>query len=372
MKKLYLAHAFIVTCGLLLFVGMMFLYSSSSFYALERYGSSFYMVKKQLCIAVVGIVLASIGYFSFQSLFQNDAIKKYIPSLFFILLIIVIYTKFFGISVNGSRRWLDLVIFRVQPVEFFKVLTVLYVASYCDKYRGKMHLLDIFVSLAVLIAISLTFIRLQPDFGSCIIIFAVVLILLFIAGSSKVHLSYVVIFSCLIGFISILRSPYILTRIKGFINGVYMPLGGSENGVRYQVSRSIMEIGHGGLLGRGLGKSHFKLGYIPEAHTDFIFSTFANETGFIGVLFLIGLYVCFGYFGFSMARAIYHKTYFGFLAINGIISLIFIQIIFHMFVCADLCPTKGLVLPFFSSGGSALITLLLSIAIILKIYECNK
>lgn len=332
--------------AVLTIVGIIFVYSSSSVLALEKYGNDCFFLKKQ--VAYLGIAI--LGFFAF-ALIPLNLLKKYAPVLFGASLIATALTMapFFGIRVNGANRWLNLIFFSLQPSEFLKASLIMYMGYFLDKKRHRLKSF-LYTYLPFLLVLGITFGLLlkQPDFGSVVTLFSTALVLFFVAECNMQYLLITMLCACPAIIYLVLSKSYRLSRILIFLNPWADP-----HGKGFQIIQSLIAIGSGELWGLGISNSKQKFFYLPMQHTDFIFPIIAEEAGFIGGIGLIALYTALLFFGLRIIIQL--RDSFSLFTSLGFLVLITIQAIINLMVSCGLLPTKGLGLPFISYGGTALI-----------------
>jgi cell division protein FtsW len=322
------------------------IYSSSSVFAMERFGSADFFLKKQLVGLVLGLCA---GLFCW--LMPMHTLERLSPFFYIISLLLTCATLIPGIGmhIHGSQRWLKLGFFAFQPSELLKVATILYGAFLLTKH----HLfLNTFrkglLPVLCITAVTCFVLLMQPDFGQAVAIGTTMLIMAFIAGVQMRALTYIALPTIpLIGMLVYLKA-YRFKRILIFLNPWADPQGAG-----FQIIQSLIAIGSGGWFGVGIAQSKQKFFYLPMQHTDFIFSIIAEETGLVGSLFIIALYCALLYAGIRVAR--HAKSTFSYLVIVGCITLLSLQAVLNICVVTGLLPTKGMGLPFISYGKSALI-----------------
>lgn len=363
-KRLYADLRIFLTCvTFLIIIGLIFIYASSSVYALEQYGSSTYYVKKQAFACLIGLI--AIGLIR---LIPLTLIKRLTPLFFFSSLALTALTLVpqLGQRIHGSSRWLAFAGFSFQPSELLKISLILYCAYFLTK-KGKQVASFIHGYLPFLIILGLTsFILLrQPDFGLTATLVMTIFIMLFIAQFQTKHL--IITISALIpaAIVLIVYKPYRFKRVLTFLNPWTDPQGAG-----FQIIQSLIAIGSGSFWGVGIGNSKQKFFYLPMQHTDFIFSIIAEETGFIGSVAVIILFALVLYFGMRIAWQL-NDSYSVF-ATLGFVILISMQALINIAVATGLVPTKGMGLPFVSYGNSALISNLLMIGLIIVMVRENR
>lgn len=354
---------YIVTILLLLLIGTIFIYSASSVYALEKLGHSHYFAQKHGLGLLLGIISVIIAY-----LIPLNFIKRYIPGLFLSALGLTTLTMlpFIARTIHGSSRWLHLGFFTFQPSELLKYAFVTYIAYFfSSKNIQRISQVKIYVQFLAILAITTIPLILQPDFGMTVTLCLTGIMIAFIAGVQTKHLMQTCIAFIPIALFLIYLKPYRIKRILTFLNPWADPQG---NG--FQIIQSFIAIGSGNLWGVGIGQSKQKFFYLPMQHTDFIFSIIAEETGFIGALFVILLYLFFLYAGLRLAFM--QKDNFCRYTICGFVILLSLQALINIAVSTGLVPTKGIGLPFISYGNSSLISTLAMIGLVLNMCKKNN
>jgi cell division protein FtsW len=338
--------------------GLVMVFSSSYYVAMTHYNDTYYFFKKQLIWAGFGLLVffitANIPYQLYQ---------KYIAYILFgsWIALLLVFIPGLGSKINGADRWVQLGFFSFQPSEVGKVAALIYTASIMAK---KQEHLDNFKKglLPPLIVIGLFcfLIVIQPHYSSTVILLVTCLVIIFCAGARLKHLMLLALAGSPVMISVLLLKSYRLDRLSVLWDPWKDP---GDKG--YQIIQSLYAIGPGGLTGAGLGNSIQKMAYLPEAHTDFIFSVIAEELGFFGGASLILLFVLFIVRGIRIAlRA---PDMFGMLLGVGIITLFSIQAIFNLGVVTAMLPVTGVPLPFISYGGSSLLLNLFTAGILLNI-----
>lgn len=348
---------------LLLAIGVVMVYSSSSIVALKRYDDGYYFLKRQLLFASVGVfVMLAISRIDYR-VYQKLAYPLLGISLISLVLVLIPHV---GVDIAGTRRWFRVGGFTFQPSEFMKVAMVIYMAQSLSKKGEKVKAFSIgIVPHMMVLGFTLLLILMQPDFGTSIAIAAVVFIMLFAAGARLTHLLSLVLLSLPAIYMLVFRVPYRRRRIMAFLN----PWDDPQN-VGFQIIQSFLAFGSGGLFGVGLGDGRQKMFYLPESFTDFIFSTIAEEIGLIGILIIMALFVTFIIRGLQMSLRM--NDPFGRYLALGLTSVIGLQAFINMAVVMGLLPNKGLPLPFISYGGSSIMTTLIGVGILLNISSHEK
>ena len=342
----------------LIAIGVVMIYSASAIYAYDTMNDSAYFLKRHLIYLSVGAVLAWFG----ASIHTKNLRRHAKPILFCtVLLLVLVLVPHVGHSTGGARRWFKFFGFSFQPSELLKIALIFYMADFLD--RRKDHLNDVRYTLIpglFVLGLCAGLIFLQPDLGTAVTISLVVLILFFVSGFRLRVLAGMVLAAIPVLCYAMLAKPYRRKRILAFFHPWDDP-----RGVGFQIIQSFLALGSGGLFGVGLGHSQQKLFYLPESHTDFIFSIIGEELGFAGAAAIILLFAVFIFAG----MVIVHKVENRFLKLlgTGLVSLIALEAVINIGVSIGALPTKGLSLPFISYGGSALLANMAAVGFLVNI-----
>ncbi|HYJ19759.1 MAG TPA: putative lipid II flippase FtsW [Burkholderiales bacterium] len=354
---------------LLLGLGLVMVYSSSI--AIAEAGKytgnqpAFFLIRH----AVFVFIGCMAGFICFQ--FPMRFWEQAAPYLFMlgVLLLAVVLIPGIGKEVNGSRRWLSLGMFNLQPSEMMKLLAVLFAADYTVRKAALMHSFRKgFMPMLVVMLLTGGLLLREPDFGAFAVITVIAMGILFLGGMNwKLFATLIVLL--LIGFVLLIwSSPYRLQRVVGFMDPWADPLGKG-----YQLSHALIAFGRGEWFGVGLGGSVEKLFYLPEAHTDFLLAVIAEELGFIGVLTVIALFACLIWRAFAIGnQAARLERYFSALVAQGVGLWFGAQTVINMGVNMGLLPTKGLTLPLLSFGGSGILANCCALAMLLRVDYENR
>ncbi|OGS20454.1 MAG: cell division protein FtsW [Elusimicrobia bacterium RIFOXYA2_FULL_39_19] len=346
----------IIITFLLVCFGIVMIYSSSAIVTGERRADQFFFLKKQIMWTLISFV-----FFMFFLMMDYRVLQKVSVPLIIISAIFLIAVLLMGKSIKGAKRWLDFGPISFQPSEFSKLAVIIFVADFIDKNRSKLK--DFFQGFLVPIAVAgliCALIAIEPDIGIPFIIISITMILLFIGGAKITHLLIMISAAIPVFYLAVLSKPYRVTRFFAFLD----PWKFSQSSA-YQLCQSLMSIGSGGIFGKGLGNSDIKKFYLPEAHTDFIFSIISEELGLIGAAGVIFLFAWFLQRGIKIANNA--QDYFGTLLAAGLTLSIVMQALFNIAVCSGCLPTKGIALPFFSYGGTSLVLTLSAVGILANI-----
>lgn len=352
--------------AVLLMIGILMVTSASSFTA-EKYGvGSYYYSTRQIIFVVAGLVCSVVAYkISMEKLYIWSSLMVPLAGFFLILVLI----PGVGREVNGAMRWIPVAGVNIQPSEFAKLMAFIYIAGFLQRHNDKIksEMLYLITPLCVL-GILGVLLLLEPDFGSTAVLMGVGLGMIFIAGVSAWRFSIMIMMTLLMMVILLYSAPYRVARLKTFLDPWQYQFGEG-----FQLINSLMAIGRGELTGMGIGESIQKLGYLPEAHTDFIFAVYAEETGLLGVGFLIFLFLMFITRTFVIGkRAESCGMKFGAYLSYGIGLWVVGQAFINLAVAMGRLPTKGLTLPLLSYGGSSMITILIAIGILFRIDVDSK
>jgi len=344
-------------------IGIVMVYSASSAVALREYGSDYLFLKKQAIFAFIGIVaLAACRHVPYQ---WYRPLSYPMLAVALLFLIAIQFTDL-GFSAGGSARWLKIGKLTFQPSEFARFALVVFLAYSLDKKGEKIKEFSIgFVPHLLVFGVFAVCIFQQPDFGSVVILGILTWLMMFVGGVRCRHLFLSLIALLPVAIYYLVTAEYRVKRLLSYLNPWDYP---ADEG--YQVVHSLMAFGTGGLWGTGIGKGFQKLFYLPEPHTDFIFSIIGEEFGLVGVLIIIGLYGLILVKGIQIARSA--PDTFGALMAFGLTSALGLQVCINMGVALGLLPTKGLTLPFLSYGGTSLLLNMASIGVLMNISATRK
>lgn len=285
-------------------------------------------------------------------------------------LLMLVFVPGLGVSVNGAHRWINLGISNFQVVEAVKVIYIVWLSSYLVRFRDEVNatwgaMLKPIGVAVVLVALLL----LQPDFGSSMLLLGVTAGMLVLGGGHlKRMLVPILLLLPAVVLVAIIE-PYRLRRITSFMDPWEDQLGAG-----YQLSNALMAVGRGELTGVGLGASVQKLSYLPEAHTDFIFSVLAEELGFVGVCLVVALFAALvGRALWIGLKCVEMRRHFAGYCAFGVALMIGMQSLVSIGVNLGLLPTKGLTLPLVSSGGSSVMMTCVALGLLLRVsYELDR
>ena len=343
------AGFFILTCVLAV-LGLLAVSEASVAESFVTFGDPYYFVRQQLIGLALGFTALCVATLIPLKFWTQTAHLWYILG---IILLILVFIPGIGLELNGAHRWISLPGLTLQPVEFVKFAMLLFFSVWMTKHQRIQPFLALTAIPAVLII-------LQPDLGSLLTVLAVSFTMFFISGGNLKQFSLVAAVVIPLIAIAIVTSPYRMQRVTTFLNPQSDPWGAS-----FHIRQITIALGRGGLLGQGIGNSKQRFSYIPEASTDSIFSIIAEEVGFIGSLIVIGLLGLYFVLGWKIVKS--HSDPTIQLLGLGILFWFGFQALLNLSAVVALVPLTGIPLPFFSYGRTALIMLLFSTGIIIRI-----
>lgn len=342
----------------LIALGIVMIYSASAIYAHDTMKNSFYFLQRHLVYLGIGTALAV--WASRVDIGRFRLLAKPILIVSIVLLVLVLIPHV-GSSVKGARRWFRIFGFSFQPSELTKIALLVYMADFLERRRGQLDdFKRTFVPAMAVLGLSSGLILIQPDFGTAVTIAFVVMILFFASGFNLTRLFWLALAALPALTFFMLAKPYRRKRLLAFINPWSDP-----RGTGFQIIQSFLALDAGGIFGVGLGQSQQKLFYLPESHTDFIFSIIGEELGFIGAGSVILLFIIFLFAG--MVIVFRSRDFFSQLFALGLVSLIGLEAVINIGVSMGALPTKGLSLPFISYGGSALLANMTALGFLINI-----
>jgi rod shape determining protein RodA len=336
-------------------IGLVNIYSSGFN---QAYGKQEFLYAKQIQWIVIGLLLMAVAFCIDYRFISRYA---YLIYGFSILLLVIVF--FYGYATRGSQRWILLGGFTFQPSELVKLTLILALAKYFDDHRTNevYRVKDLAVPFLIMLVPFLLILR-QPDLGTALILFIIFCSLVLFIG---IHWK-TLIGSALVGLVLIPTGWFFLKdyqkeRIMTFFNPDSDPLGAG-----YHVIQSIIAVGSGGITGKGFLKgTQTQLRFLPERHTDFVFSVFAEEWGFLGGMILLILFMSLILWGLKIA--LHSRDYIGTLIAMGITALIFWEVFINIGMVLGVLPVVGIPLPFLSYGGSSMVVLMSGIGLLMSV-----
>jgi len=362
-ERLKTDHLLIASVLFLVGMGFVTLYSSSYAFAQRFFQDGLYFVSRQAMMGLAGVVL-----FFISSVIDLQLFRKFIKPLVLgsILLCVLTFVPGIGVSKNGAARWVGFGSYTYQPSELVKLILPLYLAHYFEKKKeGADDLHRSIIPPALITGVFFVLIFLQNNFSTAVFLAFNALFIFFLAG---VRFRY--FFSALFMFlptatILVLKKEHRIRRFLSYIQPEFEPQGAG-----FQVHSSILTINSGGFWGKGIGHGTRKIASVPEIHTDFIFSAFAEEMGFLGVMFFFILFAVFAARGYIDSMS--NEKPFNRLLGCGLVTMIITQVLLNIAVTAGALPATGIPLPFFSAGGSSLATTLVMAGLVVNVSRTSK
>jgi cell division protein FtsW len=346
---------------LLIVIGLVMIYSASAIITVQKTGSDnpYYFITRQCGWLIAGSALMVIVMHLDLARLRD---RRVIYSLM-VLVLVALVAALFAPSINGTHRWVALTHMRFQPSEFAKITVVLFLASFLSRREERINeMVSTLLPMSCVLALFTGAILIEPDFGTAMTIVLVAAAMVFAAGIRWNRIAVFVLMLIPAAILALLSAAYRRDRLLTFLNPEADPRGKG-----FQAMQSLIAVGTGGLRGLGIGNGRQKLFFLPEPHTDFIFSIVGEELGFIGCLAIIALFAFLIWRGFRITRYSQHR--FDFYAALGLTLMIGIQALINMSVALCLVPTKGLPLPLVSYGGSSLIASLMAIGLLLNLSQ---
>jgi len=356
-------RSLLITVGIIIVFGLVMLSSVSAVVSYAKFGDSYYYFKHQL--AGLGLGIAAFWFFSRVDYHRW---KKYAFALliFSIVLLVLVFIPGLSATWGKARSWINVFGFSLQPAEFVKLTFLLYLAAWLESRGRKLTDFHQGTGPFVIILGFIAFLMLlQPDIGTLFIIGLTSLVVYFVGGGKISHILTMIILGILVFGLVVQFKPYQLDRFRCMLDPSFSP-----NDVCYQVSQSLIAVGSGGWLGRGLGQSRQKFMYVPEIQGDSIFAIIGEEVGLIFSGTLVILYIFLFYRGYLISK--HAPDGFGRILAIGIVSWITIQALVNIGGMVNLIPMTGVPLPFVSYGGSAIMVTLASVGILVNISKQTK
>ena len=346
---------FVVTI-VLVTIGIVIVFSSSGFLAGERFSQPFHFMVHQMLGAAAGFALVVFLLSVKRSFFVNPYFVYGLLAVTILLLMLCLAMP----AVARTNRWIVLFGIRFQPSELAKISLILFLASWAESRKDRLNEIKVLAVPMGVLVLTVLLVLMEPDFGTAVLLFMLAAMMLFIGG---VKLRYFAaaggLFVALFAFY-LVQADYRMDRIHGFMSPEKDPLGKS-----YQVTQSKLAVGSGGLLGAGLGQSTQKLYFLPSAHTDFIYAIWGEETGLVGTLSVLALYLLLLWRGLKISLGAPDPT--SRMVAAGLTLAVVTQAFLNITVVLGLGPAKGLPLPLVSYGRSSLVCTLAAIGILLHI-----
>lgn len=332
--------------AILALIGFAALWSSSSGYAIRQGWTAGYFAARQAFF-----LLGAVAAFALLAFLPLESVRKFsgIIAIASLASLLLPFVPHLGVEINGARRWIGIGFMNLQPSEFWKVASVFYLAHILDRRREEIRssAVEAIMPFALVVAAT-AIIYFQDDFSTAALSLLAAMTLFWFAGAKLRFFLGVLTIAVPALAIMVMTSEYRLNRILGFIIPEFDP-----HGMNYQVMNSIAAIVSGGFWGKGIGLGTRKIDSIPEIQSDFVFAGFVEETGLFGVIIV---FLCWGFIGYRVLKATKGRSDFKALLALGYFSLLFMQFLVNLGVVSGFLPATGIALPFFSAGGSSLIS----------------
>lgn len=356
-KKREVNYTFTVMLAALVAFGLVMVFSASSPRGHYMYFDAFYFFKRQAIFAAMGIVAMYI-----ISKFHYKIWYKLFWVIGGVTLALLGAVAVAGTTGGGAQRWLNIGPVTMQPSEIAKFTVVVMMARLLTDYGNDMKSFkNGFCKMMILPVAFCAIVLFERHLSGALIILLVGVIMVYAAGAKAKHILLTgILCGAPLATVAVILEPYRISRVLSFLNP-FADMKGSG----YQVVQSLYAIGSGGLCGVGIGQSRAKHLYLPEAHTDFIFSVVCEELGLLGALLVIVMFAILIITGFKIALKSPDK--FSSLLVTGIMSLIAMQVIFNIAVVSSAMPCTGITLPFFSYGGSSLVINLVEMGVVINV-----
>jgi cell division protein FtsW len=351
---------FLLATLALMVVGTVMVYSASFFLSKEMYGNGSAIIMKRLFHLVIGCIVMTLAMFiDYRKVFTRPVI--YMLLIAGLVSLVLCFIPGVGITAGHAKRWVNIIILKYQASELMKIAMLLYMSYFLSTKSKNIEVFSVGVFPVLFIcSIAAGLILIEPDFGTAGILFAWTIMVLFVAGMRIKHLLILGGAILPIGVLFMILEPYRRARLIAFIN----PWKDMQ-GTGYQIIQSMLAFSKGGIFGSGLGEGTQKLFFLPAPHTDFIMAVLGEEIGFAGVVGIVALFGLWVWRGLTIAKAT--NDLFGFFLVVSSVLLVGLQAVINIGVAMSLFPTTGIPLPFFSFGGTTLVSTMLACGIILSV-----
>ena len=350
-------YIFLLAVIILSAIGTLTVFSASPTMGL-KHADLLYYIKRHLFYLLIGVGAC---FYGFNLDLQN--LKKIAFPLFAVtvLLLVLVFIPGVGHNISGASRWIDLGIISLQPSELIKFTLTVFVAKLLAEKKGSIgNFINGVLPVLLIFGLVAVLIIKQPDLGTVLALGGAVFAMLFVAGMQYSQFAVLGLLAIIaVGALGV-TSPYRMKRFLAFFDPWQDP-----QGIGFQIIQSLLAVGSGGFLGLGLGASRQKFFYLPQQFTDFIFAIYCEETGFLGALAVIAVFILFAHRGFMIALGA--KDPFKSLLATGLVAWLTTQALINIMVVVGLVPTTGIPLPFISYGGTATIVNLFAVGVILNI-----
>ena len=358
-RKLKSDRALFITTILLVGLSVVMVYSASAPMALERYGSATFFLVRQTMWSVLGLAMLGV--------FMRIDYRTYREPVFIWTCLgivgVALMAVLFMPAVNNARRWFGIAGIGVQPSELAKLAAIFFIAALLERRMHRINDLGYaLVPIAVVVVCLVGLILLEPDFGTSMSLVMIATVMVFAAGLDYRYFLGALLVAIPGVYILVMGTSYRRQRVLTFLDPWRDPLGAG-----FQIIQSLIAVGTGGIWGKGLMNGVQKLFYLPEPHTDFIYSVIAEELGLVGATAVL---LCFAVVTWRGLRiAVHAPDPFGAFLALGLTTMVAVQAFINVSVVLGLMPTKGIPLPFVSNGGSSLLINLVGMGILLNVSQ---
>ena len=359
-RKLKSDNVLFVAAILMVCVSVVMVYSASAHRALDDYKDPYFFLIRQALWAMLGVAVLYVAMRIDYRTYRNGAL---IWGLLGVVVILLVAALFSSHEVNGANRWVGFKMLKFQPSELAKIACVLFTAFMLERRMHRINEMSYsLLPIGIVTVVIAALIAVEPDAGTTLSLLAVIGVMVFAAGLSYRYIVIVTAVAVPLLIIYVMSADYRVERVDAFLD----PWAHRQD-KGWQIIQSFLAVGSGGIFGRGLNEGVQKLFFLPEAHTDFIYSVIGEEFGLIGTTTILLCFCLIVWRGLSIAMKAEDR--FGSLVALGITMMIGLQAFVNISVVLGLLPTKGIPLPLLSNGGSSLLVSLLGIGILLNISQ---
>ncbi len=354
----------LASAAVLLLVGIMAVYTSSSFRSLlltDSESSTVFLLPHVLKV-LVGLAFGVLAYLLPVRLLRALAMPLYLSTLVMLAAVLLLKDTRWAPVINGSARWLVAGGFRLMPSELARVTFVLVAASMVSAGRLRARSVPGVVRLSALALFPAVLVSLQPDYVGALYLFTILVVMLFLAEARFRDILVLLLVAAALASALALSSPYRRERLATFFSP-----GSADEASSYQPHQACVALGSGGLMGRGIGRGRQQRGFLPEASSDYILAVIGEETGFVGSVTVLGLALVMILSGWVIADG--SDNIFGFLAAGGLMASIAVGMLIHVSVVTRMAPATGMTFPLVSWGGSSILVTLVSLGVTARIAE---
>ena len=352
---------------ILVTLGLVVLSSASEANAMRLHNDAYFFIKRQFAYLAAGlVVVVGVSWFDYRKWLEYEILTW----LFFAVVMVLLACVFLFDPINGSHRWINAGPVRLQPSELAKLLTVILLSVWLDRSGSRVeNMVRGALWPAIFIGVIALPVLLEPDFGSVMVIGFAGFLMMFVSGTKLCHMLPFALVGGGVVVYKVLTNPNRMARMAAFF-GVKIKIGAevvdaAAKRAAYQVDQALAAIGNSDVWGVGLGESMQKHLYLPEAHTDFVFAVGAEELGIVFSISVVLLFLAFFVLSVYIARKASDR--FGRFLVIGMAFIIFFQAMFNLGVVCKALPTKGMALPFFSYGGTNLLSAFFAVGTILSV-----